>query len=168
MQARARLSFAPLAVQGSRMRRLSLALSFLASLAASPAVAQQPPHAWLFGTWTGGMFSAPANVPAEACLGQPVVIFTRDVVMRATLSDQAYVQRLISSAQTRPGVTEFRFTPAPRPVGAGVLGIPAGPQFIGFGCSSPDWLPVKRISNDVIEFPGCADFPFPLRRCTSK
>jgi hypothetical protein len=111
------------------------------------------------------MFPVPAQVPAEACLGQPVVIFTRDVVMRATLTDQLYLQRLIASAQTKPGVTEFRFTPAPRPVGAGVLGMPSAPQMMGFGCANPDWLPVRRVNNDVIEFPGCSDFPYPLRRC---
>lgn len=153
------------------MRRLLLAVSAVAALAASiaPGFAQAPPpHAWLFGTWTGGMFSAPANLPSESCLGQPVVIFTRDVVMRAQLGDQAYVQRLIASAATQPGVTEFRFTPAPKPIGAGVLGMPPAPSLTGFGCANPDWLPVKRISNDVIEFPGCAEFPFPLRRCVAR
>lgn len=151
------------------MRRLLLALSVFAGLNAAPhvapAFAQAPPHAWLFGAWTGGMFSAPANVPAEACLGQPTVIFTRDVVMRAQLGSQDYVQRAITSAQTRPGLTEFRFTPAPKPIGAGMLGLPGAPEMMGFGCASADWLPVKRISNDVIEFPGCPEFPFPLRRC---
>jgi hypothetical protein len=46
--------------------------------------------------------------------------------------------------------------------------MPPAPQFVGFGCANPDWLPVKRISNDVIEFPGCAEFPFPLRRCVMR
>ena len=49
-------------------------------VAATPASAQQaPPHAWLFGSWTGGLFPAPSNVTAQTCLATPVVIFTRDV-----------------------------------------------------------------------------------------
>ena len=48
---------------------------------------------------------------------------------------------------------------------AGMLGMPAPPPLPGFGCANPDYLAVKRVSNDVIEFPGCAEFPFPLRRC---
>ena len=45
--------------------------------------------------------------------GQPVVIFTRDIVMRATITDQFYTQRLVETARltTTSGV-EFR-SPAP-------------------------------------------------------
>ena len=58
-------------------------------LAAPPASPQAlPPHALLFGTWTGGIFPVPPGMSQEACLSQPVVIFTRDLVMRATLTEQ--------------------------------------------------------------------------------
>lgn len=147
---------------------LSLALSLVTSVAA-PALAQSgPPHAWLFGAWTGGLFPVPANVPLQACLGQPTVIFTRDVVIRANITDLFYGQRAIQVARTNPGVTEFRFTPAVDEAaqsGAGLLGQSAPPAKIGFGCENPDVLHVRRVSENVIEFPGCADFPEPLVRC---
>src|SRR5574340_201466 len=57
----------------------------------------QPPHAWLFGTWTGGLFPVPGILSPQACLSQPVVIFTRDVVLRATLTSELYIQRVIES-----------------------------------------------------------------------
>jgi hypothetical protein len=151
----------------ARMRRAVLAFLFLA-LAAGPVLAQQPapiPYAWLFGAWTGGMFPPPSSLSAEACIAQPVVMFTRDVVLRGQIADSRYVQRVIDTARAVPGGVEFRFQPQPQPLGAGILGLPneVAPQ--GFGCAHPDWLGVKRISDTLIEFPGCADFPFPLRRC---
>ena len=148
--------------------QLSLVAGLLLGLGPSAVAQQGPPHAWLFGTWTGGMFPPPAGVSPEACLSQPVVIFTRDVVMRGTLTDQTYVQRLIVSAKNAAGVTEFRFTPASQPIGAGVLGIPSAPALTGFGCANPDWLPVRRLTADTIDFPNCADFPYPLRRCPAR
>ena len=98
----------------------SAAFALLAVSAASPGAAQpagpppQPPHAWLFGTWTGGLFPAPSGLTAQACLSQPVVIFTRDVVLRATLTSELYVQRVIESARTTPTGAEFRFAAGTR------------------------------------------------------
>lgn len=146
------------------MRRVALFFTILC-LVAPAALAQGAPHGWLFGTWTGGLFSPPANITAEACNGQPTVIFTQDIVFRTYLGNPTYVQRSITSAQTQPGRTEFRFQPAPRPMGSGMMGLAGAPPGPNFGCGNPDWLPVRRISNDIIEFPGCIDFPFPLRRC---
>ena len=169
------------------MRRLIARLTALACLAAAlapwapaaaaearhpaPAAAErndprQPPHAWLFGTWTGGLFPAPSSVSAESCLAQPVVIFTRDIVMRASLIEQFYTQRLIETALTTPGGTQFHFTAA-TPAGAALLadGTPAG---AGFGCADPDQLTVVRKSENEISFPNCADFPNPLIRCPSR
>ena len=153
------------------MRHVLIRLFLAAGLSFLPAAAHTqgpPPHAWLFGAWSGGMFPPPPGVGAEACQGQPVVIFTRDIVMRATIADQFYVQRLIVSAATASGLTEFRFTPASRPVGAGVLGLPEAASLTGFGCANPDWLPVRRLTADTIEFPKCTDFPYPLRRCPGR
>ncbi len=148
----------------------SLAISSLATLilAAPAAVAQgvpQPPHAWLFGTWTGGIFPAPPNMSAQACLSQPVVIFTRDLVMRATLTEQVLTQREIETARAAPQGSEFRFAAAP--VAPGLLGGGAV-RGVGFGCESPDVLHVQRRGENEIAFPGCADFPNPLVRCHTR
>jgi hypothetical protein len=155
------------------MRRTALRLTAALALAVSalPAGAQnapaQPPHAWLFGTWTGGLFPAPSGLSAEACLGQPVVIFTRDVVLRATLTDLTYVQRVIQTVRTSPQGADFQFNPAPPPApdSEGLLGIAGPAPDTGFGCASTDVLHVERHGNNEISFPGCADFPNPLVRC---
>ena len=152
------------------MRRLTIAL--LACLAPFAAQAQSvPPHSWLFGTWTGGLFPVAGGVILQACLAQPVVIFTRDIVLRAALTDPFYAQRVVQTAQTNPGVTEFRFTPAEdeaASTGAGLLGETAPKPKAGFGCETADVLHVRRISENVIEFPGCKDFPEQLVRCTPR
>ncbi len=147
------------------VRRLSLALAAL--VLAHPALAQgQPPHAWLFGSWTGGLFPPPSNVTAQVCLAQPVVIFTRDVVLQATLTDLLYTQHSIESARTNPGVTEFRFLAA-APVASGdVLGTPQAA--VGFGCENPNVLHVQRRTDNEIAFPGCSGFPYPLIRCPGR
>jgi hypothetical protein len=160
-------------------RRLALSLAAVVGLAGyaacgdAPAARAQggPPHAWLFGSWTGGLFPVPPNVPPEACLQQPVVIFTRDVVLRASLTDQFYGQRLIETARTSGNTTEFRFTPAAAPSpGAdnGVLGLSSPPVVTGFGCGDPNLLRVVRRSANEISFPGCVDFPNPLVRCETR
>jgi hypothetical protein len=152
----------------TRARLFACVLACLAGLGvASPAAAAgAPPHAWLFGSWTGGLFPAPSNVTASVCLAQPVVVFTRDVVMRATLTDVTYTQRVIATARTNPGVTEFQFAPA-APQTSGLFGAQAAAP-IGFGCGSPDVLHVQRRSDNEITFPGCAEFPNPLVRCPSR
>lgn len=145
------------------MRRLVLScLALLLAVPAPRAHAQaEPPHAWLFGTWTGGLFPVPSRIPVEACLAQPVVIFTRDLVLRATLTDQLLSQRVIATARAVPGGAEFRFgatDATPRMFGG-------GPGRVGFGCETPDMLTVQRRGENEISFPGCSDFPYPLVRC---
>ena len=154
------------------MRRLPALLLTPLLLAASPlapAVAQTPPpHAWLFGAWTGGLFPAPRHVTAETCLAQPTVIFMRDIVLRATLTDVTYVQRVVATARTQGNHTDFTFAPAAPPTGAGdtLAGLAAAPAPApGFGCATPDVLNVVRKSANEIVFPNCADFPNPLVRC---
>ena len=147
------------------MRRtvlLGLAATFLLPALSFGQSAAQPPHAWLFGTWTGGIFPAPDHVSAEACFSQPVVIFTRDLVMRATLTEQTLTQRVIETARAGQGGVEFRFAAAPA-AAPSLLG-PA-PGSVGFGCESADALHVVRRGENEIAFPGCADFPNPLVRC---
>ena len=150
------------------MRRtiLGLLAALVAAPAAAPAVAQggQPPHAWLFGTWTGGIFPVSSSLPPQTCLSQPVVIFTRDLVMRATLTEQTLTQREIQTARAIPGGMEFRLTSTGVAPGALVRGARGG----GFGCASPDVLTVQRRGDNEITFPGCADFPNTLVRCQTR
>lgn len=140
----------------------SLLLTTQISSAQSPA---QPPHAWLFGTWIGGLFPPPSNISSQVCFSQPVVIFTRDLVLRATLTEQTLSQREIETARTTPQGAEFRFSTAgtvPRMFGG------AAAERIGFGCESPDLLHVQRRGENEISFPGCTEFPYPLVRCQTR
>jgi hypothetical protein len=149
---------------------LSLPVSYgTAGVGTALAQGAQPPHAWLFGTWSGGLFPVPSGITAEACLSQPVVIFTRDVVLRATLTDQLYTQRLISTARATAAGMELVFRASDtNALANGLFGVAAPPAAAGFGCASPDVLHVKRLSENEISFPGCADFPNPLVRCPAR
>ncbi len=155
------------------MRRFAALLPALVLLLAptpphAQAVTQAPPHAWLFGAWTGGLFPAPSGLTAQECLAQPTVIFTRDVVMRATLTDTIYVQRVVESARLTITGTEFRLATSPVPSsGSGLLGL-SPPPVPGFGCENPDLLHVLRRGENEITFPGCADYPYPLIRCPGR
>jgi hypothetical protein len=147
------------------MRRTAVVAVVLTLALTSPLTAQAPapkgpPHAWLFGVWIGGLFPAPVTLSAQECLAQPMVIFTRDVVMRAVMTSPAYVQRQIDTARATDSGFEVRLVPAtPTPQ------TPAAQ--LGFGCAEPDVLPVQRRGENEIAFPGCTDFPFPLIRCAT-
>jgi hypothetical protein len=152
-------------------RRLAcfLAFSLVGTLPSASAEPPQPPHAWLFGVWSGGLFPVTSSMNAETCLSQPVVIFTRDVVLRATLIDQLYVQRLISTVRVTPIGFEFTFAPSESAAPASaVLGISGAPAAVGFGCETTTTLRVQRRGENEITFPGCRDFPNPLVRCQSR
>jgi len=148
------------------VRAILKVLALAAPLLATGADAQQsggaPPHEWLFGTWTGGLYPASDTDPGR-CFGQPVVIFTRDVVFRQSILDVAYRQRLIETAAgTTNGGVEFRFSPIPAQGGR----LPAD---VGFGCeNNPNLLRVERRGENEIVFPNCSEFPSPLRRCTTR
>jgi hypothetical protein len=122
------------------------------------------PQAFLLGSWTGGLFPAPSVISAAQCLAAPTVIFTRDVVMRATFTDAFYIQRMVETALGTGNGVDFRFSPTASPQPSSMPGL-AGPGAGGFGCDGPDVLHVQRISADEIRFPGCTDFPYPLVRC---
>ena len=147
----------------------SILSALLLGFSALPAGAQQgqPPHAALFGTWTGGIFPAPANISPQACLSQPVVIFTRDLVMRATLTEQMLTQREIQTVRGTPQGLEFRFVPSVAPT-VGLLGITAPQPAVGFGCANPNGLVVQMRGENEIVFPNCTDFPNPLVRCPGR
>ncbi len=148
------------------MRRIALSLFTALTFLPAPAPAQgqgqgQPPHAALFGTWTGGLFPVPSTLTTQACLSQPVVIFTRDLVLRATLTEQQLTQREIETVRVEGGTEEFRF----RPIMQGPVSLATGLRSVGFGCESPDALHVLRRGENEITFPNCSDFPNPLVRC---
>jgi len=152
------------------MRRITFAMSLLSAVVAgtSPTYSQRsgaPPQAFLLGAWTGGLFPAPSVLSAQQCLAQPTVIFTQDVVMRATYTDAFYVQRLIETARGTGNGVDFQFSPSASPAAAAGLPGFTGGDTTGFGCDSTDVLHVQRITANQIRFPGCRDFPFPLVRC---
>ncbi|EFH10829.1 hypothetical protein ACFFMP_03350 [Pseudoroseomonas cervicalis] len=136
---------------------LVLGLGLTPSEAQSP----EPPHAWAFGSWTGGYFPA-ADTQGPRCTGQPSVIITRDVVMRSNPLDVPYRQRMIETATAQPNGLLIRLTPVTPP---GARNVPPG---VGFGCDGdPNLLRIERRGDGEIVFPNCAEFPAPLKRCTN-
>lgn len=146
------------------MRRWGLVAAMLLALCGAGSAQQgDPPHAWVFGAWTGGIFP-PGETAGPRCAGQPTVIFTRDVVLRASPFDVAFRQRFIETVTAEPNALEFRFTAVPPQ--ATPFGARMAPD-VAFGCrAGPNALRVERRGPDEIVFPDCADFPLPLRRCT--
>ena len=150
------------------MSLICLALPWSIALAASPtrepsrvrqstaqgfsAPPSGPPHAWLFGTWTGGLFPVLDGMAAQDCRTQPTVAFAQDIVGHASLLTSGISRRVIETVRTSPNGAEFRFAPEPADAGA-------------FGCDDANTLHVVRASNDRITFPNCAAFPYPLQRC---
>jgi hypothetical protein len=156
------------------MRRVTICLLALLQCAiALPTHAQAPqlpPHSWLFGAWIGGLYPPPVTLSAEQCLAQPVVIFTRDVVMRAVFTDVTYAQRPIETVRATANGAEFLLVaPVQPPAEGGTLFDPSGTtQAVGFGCQTPNELHVLRQGENQISFPHCADFPYPLTRCPAR
>jgi hypothetical protein len=111
-----------------------------------------PPHAWLFGAWTGGLFPVLDGMVEQDCRTQPTVVFAQDVVAHASLTGTGLFRRVIETVRTTPEGAEFRFTPDAEDAGA-------------FGCEDSNVLHVARGSNSTIAFPHCAGFPYPLQRC---
>jgi len=145
--------------------------ALLAGASPRPAGAQsgQVPQAWLFGAWTGGVFPPPSSFNVQECLAQPVVIFTRDVVMRAASMDVTYIQRVIETARGTGTGVDFHFAQAPASAPQGPFSLSAGGSSdAGFGCESPDELHVQRRTENEISFPHCKDFPYPLVRCSGR
>jgi hypothetical protein len=147
-----------------------VATILLAPAGAGPAGAQSPlpPQAWLFGAWIGGLFPPPSTISAQECLAQPVVIFTRDVVMRVTIVDQVYSQRTVETARMTGNGVEFRFD---RPLQVGQsspFALTQGGGEIGFGCEDADVLHVQKRGENEISFPNCPEFPYPLVRCPAR
>lgn len=146
------------------MRRWMLVAATVLALGGSGAAQQgEPPHAWVFGSWTGGIYP-PGDTEGARCTGSPTVIFTRDVVLRASALDVPYRQRLVETVAAEPDALEFRFVPAqPQNTPFGMR----MPADSGFGCQGgPNALRIERRGPNEIVFPNCAEFPSPLRRCT--
>jgi hypothetical protein len=149
----------------------SIAATILFALAgAAPARAQSslPPQSWLFGAWIGGLFPPPSTITAQECLAQPVVIFARDIVMRITIVEPLYIQRLVETARSTATGVEFRFTRSLQMAQSGPFGLSQGGGETGFGCDSPDELHVQRHGENEISFPRCPEFPYPLVRCPAR
>ncbi len=143
------------------MRRRLLLTGMLAAPLVARAQRPPPPHAWIFGSWTGGQFP-PGDTTSAECFGSPTVIFTRDLVIRATALDLAFRQRAIETVALTPNGLEFRLAPLQ---GGGPMGNRIPPDF-AFGCgTNPNLLRVERRGPDDIAFPGCNEFPSPLKRC---
>jgi hypothetical protein len=145
-------------------------IALLPLVSAPPAHAQSslPPHAWLFGSWIGGLFPPPSVLSAQECLAQPVVIFTRDLIMRATIIDQVYTQRLVETARVTGNGVEFRLSHPPQITQTPFTLSGGNDADIGFGCESPDVLHVQRRGENEISFPSCPEFPYPLVRCPAR
>ncbi len=118
----------------------------------APSTANQPPHAWLFGSWTGGLFPVLDGMVAQDCRTQPTVVFSKDVVGHASLLSTGLTQRNIVTVRATPKGAEFTFAPTA-----------AGPRF---GCANEDELHVLRENRNEISFPNCTAFPYPLERCS--
>lgn len=150
-----------------------------ASAQAPQAAAQTPaakapaalPHAWLYGAWTGGIFPPPVTLTAQECLAAPTVIFTRDAVLQASPTDVTYIQRLVETVRATGGGVEFRLArPAQSVATGGLYGLTpqAPPLDPGFGCGGPETLRVQKRGEDLIAFPNCTAFPYPLVRCPAR
>ena len=113
-----------------------------------------PPHAWLFGAWTGGLFPVLPDQVAEDCRSDQTMVFTQDVVAHGSLTGSGLTQRVIETVRTSPQGADFRFAPA--------AGVP------GLGCPDADGLSVTREGPNTISFPGCSEFPYKLERCPTR
>ena len=49
---------------------IALTLAMTSTLAAQAPAPAGPPHAWLFGSWVGGIFPPPVTLSAQECLAQ--------------------------------------------------------------------------------------------------
>ena len=154
----------------SRLTALLAATALLAPAAPAPAGAQSslPAQSWLFGAWIGGLFPPPSTMSAQECLAQPVVIFTRDIVMRVTIVDQVYAQRTVETARTTANGVEFHFDRSLQLAQASPFNLTQGGGDVGFGCENPDLLHVQKRGENEISFPNCPEFPYPLVRCPAR
>ncbi len=134
-----------------------------ASHAASAARGAQPPHAWLFGTWAGGILPAPAHMSSTECLAHASFEVSQDIVMHSTLTHPAPIHNLIVSVRGTPDGTIFVLAP-PSEKPAMIAGVPVD---LGFGCPHPNVLRVVRVGPNEIRFPDCTGFPSPLVRCVA-
>jgi hypothetical protein len=120
-----------------------------------------PPHAWLFGTWAGGILPAPPDMDARECEARATFVVTKDMVIHSTLTHPDAIENLIVSVRGTPNGTIFALAPTD----AKPETIAGLPDDLGFGCPQPDVLRVVRVGPNEIRFPDCTDFPSPLVRC---
>ena len=70
-----------------------------------------PPHAWLFGAWTGGLFPVLPDQVAEDCRSDQTMVFTQDVVAHGSLTGSGLTQRVIETVRTSPQGRGFQVCP---------------------------------------------------------
>jgi hypothetical protein len=153
------------------MRRIISITAVLLLLAAHRVAAQAPQapvHAWLFGSWIGGVFPPPVTLSMQECLTEPTVIITRDVVMQMAMTSPTYLQRQVQTVRATEDGFIFQFNPEPPTPQGGALDETPIPPEASFGCASPDMLIVQRRGDNQIVFPGCSAYPYPLIRCASR
>jgi hypothetical protein len=137
----------------------------IAALAPAAKAAQPaPPHAWLYGVWSGGILPAPPDMTAQECQQHPTFVVTQDAVLHGTLTHPDLIQNLIAAVRGTPEGTVFTLAPTetkPETVAGST-------EDLGFGCAQPDTLRVVKVGPNQIAFPGCTAFPSPLVRCPMK
>ena len=151
-----------------RIASITVVLLFLATYPVAAQAPQAPVHAWLFGSWIGGVFPPPVTLSMQECLSEPTVIITRDVVMQMTMTSPTYLQRQVQTVRATEDGFIFQFTAEPPTAHGGALDQAPTPPEAGFGCASPDILTVQRRGDNQIVFPGGAAYPYPLIRCASR
>ena len=155
------------------MRRSAICLLTAACLLAAsvpPTLAQgqTPPHAWLFGAWTGGLFPPPSSETAAQCLAQPTVIFTRDLVLTGSLLESTYTQHTVQTVRMTANGAEIRFAEPAAPAASPLLGLTGAQTPPGLGCDTPDQLTITRHGENEIQFANCPQYPNPLVRCPTR
>ena len=131
------------------MRTVAALLVLL--LPALPAHAQQPPHAFMFGNWVGGIYPVLSTQVEQACRSDITLRVRGDAVTRVSLATGAVETRVVATVRPVSGGIDITFAPKN---GA-----------TGFGCETADILHVHRTGSGEITFPGCSDYPEPLVKC---
>ena len=122
------------------MRRTARLIATLALAALAPAGTRAGTSRRIPGCSAPGPagFPAPQHPQRAGVPGQPVVIFTRDIVMRAVITDQLYTQRLVETARVTPDGVEFRFSRSLPAAPAGPFGLSPGGGTRSASAASPD------------------------------
>ena len=100
----------------------------------------------------------------------PVVIFTRDIVMRAIITDQSLRPAAGGdrAGNAGRGRSSASCTGRRRPPASPFSLAPGGGGDVRLRLHQSRSLRVQRRGENEISFPGCTDFPYPLVRCPAR